>query len=80
MEEWLRFSVCFWHSFRGTGKQIQFDSFALNFNAFYLKGTDPFGQATIKRSWDDGTETMDNYKRRLEAAFEFFTKLGNDFR
>nr|CAH0112826.1 unnamed protein product [Daphnia galeata] len=57
MEEWLRFSVCFWHSFRGTG-------------------TDPFGQATIKRSWDDGTETMDNYKRRLEAAFEFFTKLG----
>ena len=20
MEEWLRFSVCFWHTFRGTGK------------------------------------------------------------
>ena len=20
MEEWLRFSVCFWHTFRGTGE------------------------------------------------------------
>ena len=33
-------------------------------------GADPFGQATIKRSWDDGTETMENYKRRLQAAFD----------
>lgn len=40
------------------------------------KGADPFGQATIRRSWDDGSETMENYKRRLEAGFEFFTKLG----
>jgi len=45
----------------------------------FVIGADPFGQATIKRSWDDGTETMENYKRRLQAAFEFFTKLGNDF-
>lgn len=21
MEDWLRFSVCFWHTFRGTGNQ-----------------------------------------------------------
>lgn len=39
-------------------------------------GTDPFGQGTIKRWWDDGSETLENYKRRLEAAFEFFSKLG----
>ena len=23
MEEWLRFSVCFWHTFRGTGELIE---------------------------------------------------------
>lgn len=57
MEEWLRFSVCYWHSFRGTG-------------------SDPFGGPTIKRPWDDGTDSLDNAKRRLRAAFEFFTKLG----
>lgn len=57
MEDWLRFSVCFWHSFRGIGM-------------------DPFGAGTIKRTWDDGSESLDNYKRRLHAAFEFFTKLG----
>jgi len=58
MEDWLRFSSCFWHSFRGTG-------------------SDAFGQGTITRSWDDGTESLDNYKRRLSAAFEFYSKLGS---
>jgi len=57
MEEWLRFSVCFWHTFRGTG-------------------ADPFGFPTLVRPWDDGSDTMDNAKRRLRAGFEFFQKLG----
>jgi len=57
MEEWLRFSVCFWHTFRGTG-------------------ADPFGFPTLVRPWDDGSNTMDNAKRRLRAGFEFFQKLG----
>lgn len=39
-------------------------------------GTDPFGAATIKRSWDDDTNSVENAKRRLRAAFEFFSKLG----
>jgi hypothetical protein len=64
-------------------KQFQVDIFVLNNNgahliSFFVVGADPFGQATIKRNWDDGTETIENYKRRLEAAFEFFTKLGNN--
>ena len=42
-------------------------------------GMDPFGAGTIKRTWDDGSESLDNYKRRLHAAFEFFTKLGSSF-
>jgi len=57
MEEWLKFAVCFWHTFRGVG-------------------ADPFGFPTIKRDWDDGSNTLENYSRRLKAAFEFFTKLG----
>ncbi|KAI8485439.1 hypothetical protein Bbelb_368020 [Branchiostoma belcheri] len=57
MEEWLRFSVCYWHTFRGTG-------------------ADPFGFPTLHRPWEDGTDSMENAKRRLRAAFEFFTKLG----
>ncbi|GAB6027044.1 hypothetical protein CHUAL_013771 [Chamberlinius hualienensis] len=57
MEDWLRFSVCYWHTFRGNG-------------------SDPFGTATIRRPWDDGTDSLANAKIRLQAAFEFFKKLG----
>lgn len=57
MKEWLRFSMCMWHSFRGSG-------------------ADPFGAATLARPWDDGSESMDNARRRVDAAFEFATKLG----
>ncbi|XP_011603565.2 xylose isomerase-like isoform X2 [Takifugu rubripes] len=56
MEDWLRFSVCYWHSFCGTG-------------------ADPFGFPTLCRSWNEGAP-MEAAKRRLRAAFEFFTKLG----
>jgi len=57
MEEWCRFGVCFWHTFRG-------------------KGADPFGAPTMRRPWDDESETMDNAFRRVRAAFEFMSKLG----
>ncbi|XP_043207231.1 xylose isomerase-like [Amphibalanus amphitrite] len=60
MQEWLRFSVCYWHSFRATG-------------------LDPFGGPTITRPWDDGSDTLENAKRRMHAAFEFFAKLGNKY-
>lgn len=60
MKDWLRFSVCFWHTFRGVG-------------------SDPFGFGTIERPWDDGSETMENAKQRMRAAFEFFTKLGVEY-
>ena len=57
MEDWLRFSVVYWHTFRGTG-------------------LDPFGAETLKRPWEDGTDSVENAKRRLRAAFEFMSKLG----
>jgi len=60
MEEWLRFSVCYWHTFRGTG-------------------ADPFGAPTLVRPFDDRSNSLENAKRRLRAAFELFTKLGVKF-
>lgn len=57
MSEWLRFSVCYWHTFRGTG-------------------SDPFGSATLQRPWDDGSDSVENAVKRVDAAFEFIEKLG----
>jgi xylose isomerase len=57
MKDWLRFAVCYWHTFRGDG-------------------TDPFGAPTLKRPWDDGTNSLDSALRRVDVAFEFMTKLG----
>lgn len=43
---------------------------------FSIKGADPFGFPTLNRPWEDGTDSMENAKRRLKIAFEFFSKLG----
>lgn len=40
-----------------------------------LPGADPFGFPTLNRPWNEGTP-MEAAKKRLNAAFEFFTKLG----
>jgi len=39
-------------------------------------GSDPFGGPTVVRPWDDGSNSMENAKTRMTAAFEFMTKLG----
>ncbi|ROT75459.1 hypothetical protein C7M84_006001 [Penaeus vannamei] len=57
MEEWLKFSVCYFNTFR------------------YLGSDDHYGERTHQRSWEDGSRSLDNYKRRMMAAFEFFQKL-----
>ena len=63
MKEWLRFSVCWWHTFVGGG------------------GSDPFGAPTYIRDWEEGFEpnTIELSKRRIDVAFEFFTKLGVEY-
>jgi xylose isomerase len=60
LEEHLRFAVCFWHSFCGSGQ-------------------DPFGSGTRDFPWDSYSEPIDKAKGRLDAAFEFFSKLGVPF-
>lgn len=42
-------------------------------------GSDPFGSATIFRPWENGTDSVDNAKTRVRAAFEFMHKLGSPF-
>ncbi len=60
MQEHLRFAVCYWHSFCGTG-------------------SDPFGSGTRDFPWESAATPMDRAKGKLDAAFEFITKLGAPF-
>ena len=60
MKEVMRFSIAYWHSFRGAG-------------------SDPFGPGTIVRPWEKGKDPVSIAKVRLDAAFEFFTKIQAPF-
>jgi xylose isomerase len=42
-------------------------------------GGDPFGPGTKKFPWDTAADPMENAKDRMDAAFEFITKLGAPF-
>jgi xylose isomerase len=57
MEQRLRFAVCYWHTFHGTG-------------------SDPFGPGTRDYAWNSASAPMAAARDRMDAAFEFFTKLG----
>jgi xylose isomerase len=60
LAEHLRFSIAYWHSFRGVG-------------------ADPFGPGTIVRPWETGKDPLAVALTRLEAGFEFFTKIRAPF-
>jgi xylose isomerase len=60
LKELLRFSIAYWHSFRGIG-------------------ADPFGPGTIVRPWEKGKDPLTIAKTRMDAAFEFFTKIEAPF-
>jgi xylose isomerase len=60
MADHLRYAVCYWHTFKGTG-------------------ADPFGPGTQIRPWNDSSDEMKVAENTLQAAFEFFTKLGVGF-
>ncbi len=48
-------------------------------HTFCDTGEDPFGPGTIKFPWDEGKDDITRAKYKLDAAFEFFTKLGNPY-
>jgi xylose isomerase len=60
LREQMRFSIAYWHSFRGAG-------------------SDPFGPGTIVRPWEKGKDPVSIAKTRMDAAFEFFTKIQAPF-
>jgi xylose isomerase len=60
MADHLRFSVCYWHTFKSLG-------------------ADMFGPPIFDRSWAQASDPMKNAEDTLQAAFEFFTKLGVQF-
>jgi xylose isomerase len=61
MEDHLRFAVCYWHSFAWDGFDI-------------------FGAGTLDRPWHPtfapAADPMEGARRKMDAAFEFFAKLG----
>lgn len=48
-------------------------------HSFCNENSDPFGVGTRNFPWEKSENAMDNAKYRLDAAFEFFTKLGTPF-
>jgi xylose isomerase len=56
MKEHLRFAICYWHTFCGTGG-------------------DPFGVGTKDFPWNRGKDANSRMKAKMDAAFEFFTKI-----
>ena len=48
-------------------------------HSFRSAGVDPFGSATVTRSWESGRKPIDIALRRLDAAFEFFQKIESPF-
>jgi xylose isomerase len=64
MEDHLRLAVCYWHSFNWDGFDI-------------------FGSGTLDRPWHPtfapGADPIDEARHKMDAAFEFFVKLGVPF-
>ena len=48
-------------------------------HTFCADGADPFGPGTRRRPWAHSGDPMQNARDKLNAAFEFFTKLGVPF-
>jgi xylose isomerase len=49
-------------------------------HSFCADGTDPFGSATLNHPWfKDAKTPMEAADHKMEAAFEFFTKMGAGF-
>lgn len=73
------FSYKFYDEDRVVGNKTMKDHlrFAVAYwHSFCNENSDPFGSGTREFSWNKSKDPLDNAKYKLEAAFEFFTKLG----
>lgn len=48
-------------------------------HSFAWPGSDVFGAGTFDRPWNDDPDSLDAARTKMDAAFEFFTKLGTPF-
>ncbi|MDR1728098.1 MAG: xylose isomerase [Acidobacteriota bacterium] len=48
-------------------------------HSFCAAGSDPFGTGTRDFPWEVSSDPMENARARMDAAFEFFTKLGTPY-
>jgi xylose isomerase len=54
--------------------------FAVSYwHTFRGTGADPFGAPTMDRAWEQAGDPMQRARDTMDAAFEFFTKLGVDY-
>ena len=60
MADWLRLTVCYWHSFASSG-------------------SDMFGSGTWPRPWLGSPVTQAMAEQKLDAAFDFFSRLGTPY-
>jgi xylose isomerase len=48
-------------------------------HSFVATGGDPFGEATIIHPWDEKADAVERAKDKMDAAFEFLTKMNLPF-
>ncbi|MBN7810649.1 xylose isomerase [Algoriphagus sp. H41] len=48
-------------------------------HSFCATGADPFGPGTIQHAWDASPDAVQRAKDKMDAAFEFFTKIGVEY-
>jgi xylose isomerase len=60
LEDWLRLTVCYWHSFASDGRDI-------------------FGDGTRAWPWLGCAMTQEMADAKLDAAFDFFVRLGTPY-
>jgi xylose isomerase len=48
-------------------------------HTFCATGADPFGPGTMIRPWDVSSDPVQRAKDKMDAAFEFFTKIGAEY-
>jgi xylose isomerase len=48
-------------------------------HSFCGTGADPFGPGTQRREWLEGADALSRARHKMDAAFEFFTKLGTPY-
>jgi len=54
--------------------------FAVSYwHTFKGTGADPFGPGTAERAWEQASDPLQRARDTMDAAFEFFTKLGVDY-